>query len=140
MEIEEQYLPQEVLARAVASGKEFGWRQQDFIDTVLAAKSVGLGIVGGQVQFVLPEGTCELYWLSYDTKERKSGEPWEQYCDRTAKECIDKFQKLLDTNDFVKEGIQHFEFLKTKTAEGVDISQYLTFILYFNDHETWMSK
>lgn len=120
METEEQLLPKEILARAV--------------------KSIGLGIEGGQVQFILPDGTCELYWLNYNTAERKSGESWEQYCDRTAKECIDTFQKLINTTDFEQEGILNFDFLKSKAAEGVEINQYLTFILYFNDHETWMHK
>jgi hypothetical protein len=140
METEEQILPNEILARAIRSGKEFGWRQQDFINTVLAAQSAGLGIIGGQVQFVLPDGTCELYWLSYDTDERQSGETWKEYCSRTARECIAKFQKLVNTIDFVKEGIQHFDFLKAKATEGVDLLQYLSFILYFNNHETWLER
>lgn len=140
METEEQFLPKQILARAIRSGNEFGWRQQDIIEVVMAAKSVGLGIIGGQVQFVLPDGTCELYWFKYDTEERQSGETWPQYCDRTAKECIAKFQKLVDTTDFTKEGIQNFDFLKIKAAEGVDLSQYLAFILYFNDHETFLEQ
>lgn len=140
METEERLLPNEILAKAIRSGKEFGWHQQDFVNAVLAAQSTGLGIVGGQVQFVLPDGTCELYWLSYDTEERRSGETWKEYCSRTAGECITKLQKLLDTTDFVKEGIKHFDFLKAKDTHGVDLLQYLTFILYFNDHETWLEQ
>ena len=138
MESEEKYLPKEILAKAIRSGNEFGWKQVDFIHVVLAAQSAGLGITGGQVQFCLPDGTCELYWLRYDTGERQSGESWKRYCERTSRECIDQFQKLIETTHFVNVGIQNFKFLKAKASEGVDLGQYLTFILYFNDLETWL--
>jgi hypothetical protein len=138
MDTEEQLLPKQVLDKAIRSGREYGWRQQDFVEAVTAAQSVGMGIIGGQVQFVLPDGTCELYWLSYNTTERQSGERWETYCLRTAKECITKFELLVATTDFVREGVKHFDFLKQKASEGVDLVAYLTFILYFDDHETWL--
>ena len=54
-----------------------------FFEVVEKAIEVGLGIIGGQVQFKFPEGTCELYWHKYDTIQRKPVENWKKYCQRT---------------------------------------------------------
>ena len=71
-EIEEKYLPAEISQKAILSGQEYGWKRTDFKEVVDKAVEVGLGIIGGQVQFKLPDGTCELDWHKYDTTERKS--------------------------------------------------------------------
>ncbi len=132
---EEQLLPKSIIDKAIKSGNEFGWKQQDFSEAVKAAKQNHLGIIGGQVQYVLPDGTCDLYWLSYDLTIRKINETWLTYCDRTAKECLDKFNTLIATTDIEKEALT-FTFLSDKKKNGVDISEYQTFILYFDDKET----
>ena len=59
-EPEEKYLPAEILQKAILSGKEYGWKRHDFREVLEKAVKVGLGIIGGQVQFKLPDGTCEL--------------------------------------------------------------------------------
>lgn len=131
----ERRLPQEILDKAIKSTNEFGWKQTDFLEVIEAARQLKMAIIGGQVQYPLPDGTCELYWLSYDTDKRKLNEDWLTYCDRTAKECIDKFNRLILTTDIEKEALT-FEFLATKKKSGVNINNYLTFILYFDDKET----
>ncbi len=140
--IEAKRLPETILKKAIKSGKEFGWRQTDFLDTIEKARKLKLGIVGGQVQYVLPDGTCELYWLAYDPTQRQSGEDWIEYCNRTADEAINKFRDLVTRTDFEKEALTSFDFLRDKKSKGIDIEDYKTFIVYFDDSETdlWIGK
>jgi hypothetical protein len=133
--IEEKRLSETILKKAIKSGNEFGWRQADFLETIETARKLKLGIVGGQVQYVLPDGTCELYWLAYDPTQRQPGEDWIKYCNRTADEVINKFKDLVTKTDFEKEALT-FDFLRDKKSKGIDIEDYKTFIVYFDDLET----
>ena len=133
--IEERRLPETILNKAIKSGNEFGWRQTDFIETIETARKLKMGIVGGQVQYVFPDGTCELYWLSYDSNERQADEDWIKYCNRTADETIKEFEDLITSTDFEKE-TSSFDFLRDKKARGVNIEDNKVFIIYFNDIET----
>jgi len=135
-EIEEKYLPTEILQKAIVSGKEYGWKRTDFKEVIDKAVDVGLGIIGGQVQFKLPDGTCELYWHKYDTTDRKSDENWQDYCLRTKEECLNQFDKIPNDSELIIEGIESFEFLKEKSKIKIPLEDYLIFILYFNNSET----
>lgn len=135
MSFSEEYLPAEILQKAIVSGKEYGWKQNDFREVVDKAVEVGLGIIGGQVQFKLPDGTCELYWHKYDTIERKPGENWKDYCQRTKVECLSQFEELPTDSELIREGIESFKFLKEKSKTDIVLDNYLIFILYFNDLE-----
>lgn len=132
MEIEQKYLPSEILKRAILSVEEYGWKRSDIFEVVEKAIEVGLGIIGGQVQFKFPEGTCELYWHKYDTIQRKPVENWKKYCQRTKQEFLDKFKKIPTDLELVEEGINSFPFLKEKSNADIQIENYLIFILYFN--------
>ncbi len=136
IETEKKYLPTEILQRAILSGKEYGWKRTDVKDVIDKAIKVGLGIIGGQVQIKLPDGTCELYWHNFDTTERKSRESWKDYCQRTKVECLNQFDELPTDNDLIKEGIRNFNFLKEKSENNIALKDFLIFILYFNDLET----
>lgn len=135
-EPEQKYLPIEILQKAIVSGNEYGWKRADFKEVVDKAVKVGLGIIGGQVQFSLPDGTCELYWHKYDTTDRKSNENWKDYCHRTKQECLNQYEKLPTDNELLQEGIRSFEFLKQKSKTDLNLKDFLIFILYFNDLET----
>ena len=135
-ETEEKYLPTEILQKAIVSGKEYGWKRTDFEDVVDKAVEVGLGIIGGQVQFKFPDGTCELYWHKYDTTEKKVGESWNDYCQRTKEECLSQFERLPTDSELIKDGIENFKFLKEKSKTDILLDNYLIFILYFHDPET----
>ena len=135
LERQEYRLPKQIRERAIESGNEFGWKQQDFKKVVEAARQVPMAIVGGQVQYVFDDGICELYWLSYDPDERQENEEWVTYCNRTANQVNQKFDKLINETDFDKE-TQTFEFLKEKKNKGIDIDEHKIFIIYFNDNET----
>ncbi len=137
-EAERKYLLTETLQKAIVSGKEFGWKRTDFREVIDKAVEVGLGINGGQVQFKLPDGTCELYWPKYDRTEGKSGEDWIDYRQRTKEECLSQFESLPTDSEIVKEGIESFGFLYEKSKTNFNLNEFLIFILYFNDSETFL--
>ena len=133
---EEQRLPENILKIAVRSDNEFGWKQKDVLEVIEAAKKVPMAIIGGQVQYVLPAGTCELYWLSYDATDRKTNERWIDYCNRTANEVSEKFRRLLSI-DIQKEAVEAFSDILSNDLNAFDkLNDYQTFILYFDDTET----
>ena len=90
---------------------------------------------GGQIQFKLPDGTGELYWKSYDTKEKLPTENWTNYCLRSHSEYLEQFKKFDSNDKLIKAGIDNFDIKKKKAADGVDLEPYLIFILYFTDSE-----
>ena len=129
-------LSQSIREKMIRRANEYGWKQEDFIDAINEAQKVNLATIGGQVQYIFPNATCELYWLSYDSDEKKENESWDVYCSRSAEECISKFKSLIENVDINKEAIQTFSFIKEKYKQNIDIEQYKVFILYFND-ESW---
>ena len=137
---EQKYLPSKILNKSTLSSHEYGWKREDFREVVDYAVKAKLGVVGGQVQFVFPDGTCELYWHKYDTKEKVAGESWLSYCERTKQECLQQFKALPNNQRLIEEGIEKFRFLREKSEQGVDLENYLIFILYFNDSETEIAK
>lgn len=130
----EQKLPKHILAKSIKINNEFGWKQEDFIDVINAAKEIPMAVVGGQVMYFLPDGICELYWLSYDPADRKTKENWIDYCNRTANECIKKFKYLINSVD-INAAALTVPFLENKSKAGVNIDNYKTFVLYFDDAE-----
>ncbi len=128
-------LPESIREKAIRSGNEFGWKQEDFIEVIKEAKRVPMAILGGQIRYALPDGTCEHYWLSYDPEGRKRGELWITYCSRSANECIVKFEKLIANTTIEKEA-EEFPFLKEKLEQEVNIGQYRLFMLVFSDDES----
>lgn len=129
----ENKLPVALLEKSIQSGSEYGWRQQDFLEVIEAARKLQIAIEGGLVQYVFEEGTCELYWLHYFTDEMKKGENWVNYCNRTAKEASEKFKKIIAEKDIKKEALESFELVRTKAAEPTDVDQYKVFIISFED-------
>jgi hypothetical protein len=134
MQYPELRLPKHLLDIAVRSGNEYGWHYADALNVIEAALWLQIAITGGQVQYKLPNGTCELYWLSYDVDERKANEDWIAYCQRAASECIDRINKVIETN--IELQALEFQILRDAQNEGIQIDQFKIFILYFDDMET----
>ncbi|TLV03763.1 hypothetical protein [Dyadobacter luticola] len=132
----ETRLPKVILEKAIRSNNEFGWKQIDFLQVVETARKLKIATIGGQVQYLFPDGTCELYWLNYDSEGRQTNEGWIEYCNRTAKECTDRFNRLISTINIQKEAITSFSFIAGKEEAGININDHLFFILYFDDKET----
>ena len=124
-----------IIEKAAKSANEYGWAKEDILDVIEAARQIPMAIIGGQVQYIWQDATCELYWFSYDSENRKDNEDWITYCNRTASECSNKFKHLI-TTDIEKQAINSFEFIKVKYEEGVRLSNHQIFILYFDDKES----
>ena len=134
----EKYLPEKILRKASVRGKEYAWKKEDLIEAILSAKENRLASIGGQVQFRLPDGCCELYWINFDSDDKIENESWDEYVVRSADEVILKFKKINVEFDLIDEGYKSFQFLKDKVNnEGVVLSDYLCFVAYFNDEDTY---
>src|ERR1700693_1928835 len=83
----------------------------------------------GQLQFRIPEGTCELYWVEVDSEGRRPDEKWQDYVARTADEVLSRFRLLRSRFDFVNEGVNHFPILRELHDHGVALDQFLCFVL-----------
>ena len=116
-------LPSEVLEGSVLRGNEYAWTPESFPVALERAEVHGLECLGGQFQFHLNDGICEMYWLSADAQERLVGESWADYCRRSCSEVREKFQHIISNTDFSKE------------ASGWNLSpsasQNLVFVAYF---------
>ena len=127
----ENLLPKSILLKAFVSGKEYGWRKGDIPEAIKAATDVNLAVIGGQPQFIVDGYTCEPYWLGYDSDSRRIDETWAEYVQRSGREVLTRFQKLIDETDF-EIVVENWEFLKQKRQEGKNLMECLFFILYFD--------
>jgi hypothetical protein len=132
IEMIEQRLPPTVLNKATLRGNEYAWPLSTVEEVVTAARESGLANLGGQVQFRILEGTCDLYWLEVDSGGRRPGEKWQDYVARTATEVLSRFRLLQSRYDFVNEGLS-FSILRQMHDRGVPLDQFLCFVLYFEE-------
>jgi hypothetical protein len=132
----ENKLPVALLEKSIRSGSEYGWRQNDFPDVVEAARKLQIAIEGGLVQYVFDEGTCELHWLHYYTQEMKKGENWVNYCNRTAKECIETFNSIVRERNIEKEAIDNFDLVRKELDGGIKLENHKVFILSFEEKKS----
>jgi hypothetical protein len=97
-------LPADVVEGATLRGNEYGWPVTSFRVALDRAEAHGYACLGGQFQFRLADGsTCEMYWLSADSKERLLGEPWAEYSRRSCSEVKQNFERLISEKDFTTE-------------------------------------
>jgi hypothetical protein len=135
--MDEHALPQAIRDRALGTpGGEHAWRMDDVEDVIAAAREARLACLGGQVQFRFDDGTCAAYWVNYDPADRKLGEAWNDYVDRSANETRDAFQRVCRETDF-RQLACDWEFIRTKMDEGgCDPVNHLWFMLYFKASAT----
>ena len=117
-------LPSDVVEGATLRGNEYGWSISSFPDALARAEKKGYACLGGQYQFRLDDGsTCEMYWLSADSAERRSDESWPAYTHRSCSEVLKRFQQVASQADFAKEA-------RSWQLE-IDPNKYLVFVAYF---------
>ncbi|MHB9026376.1 MAG: hypothetical protein ACYC7E_19730 [Armatimonadota bacterium] len=133
----EEQLPPDILRRAVRSGHEYGWRKDDVIRAIEAARDAGLATLGGQAQFVFPERIFDLYWLHYDPADWRQDETWHDYVARSARESIEIIGDILAEVDIAGEGVQSYPQLQKKLDAGVALEDHLVFIVSFVDEAYW---
>jgi hypothetical protein len=127
----EALLPSLVLGKASLRGNEYAWPLAAIEEAVVAGWGSGLACLGGQVQFRLPDATCELYCFNADSADRLPGEPWPVYVARSADEVIQGVRRLQRENDLIAEGVRSWPHLAAMHGQGVDIAPFLCFVLYF---------
>jgi hypothetical protein len=129
-------LPPELAKGAEVRGSEYGWQLSSFPDVIAKAATLGYACLGGQFQFRLDDGTCEMYWLSADSEARIQGETWAKYCARSCSEILTGFEKLALETDFRKEGMA-WPSVQEATTRGQDPLSNLVFVAYFVDEGEW---
>ena len=131
-------LPAELVEGASIQGNEYGWSLNSFPDAARRAESLGYACLGGQFQFRVSVGTCEMYWLSADSTERQAEEDWPAYCVRSRVEVLDRFQQIVAGTDFLQEALQ-WPVLKSEMERGFDVIPTLVFVAYFVTEVEWLS-
>jgi hypothetical protein len=130
----EDLLPPALLAKATRRGNELAWPLEVVPEVIAAGCVCGLATLGGQIQFRVPDGTCELYWLNANSSPRGQDESWSEYVVRSAVEVGTGFAGLPSGDDMLEEGLG-WEVLARLHAGGTDIGQYLCFVLDFVSEE-----
>ena len=125
-------LTKTILEKAVKNTNELGWKLSDIPLVAQDALKNNLAILGGQVQYILPGATCELYWVSADPEIKKTG-TWEEYVKLSHDVFIKKFSENVLSRDIKKEAVESFNILKQKDQEGVNIDDYQIFVMYFKE-------
>jgi hypothetical protein len=129
-------LPSEIATGAQMRGNELGWPISSFLHALANAEALGYTCLGGQFQFRLEDGTCEMYWLSADSGDREQGETWLAYCKRACIEVKIGFEKLVAETVFLKQGWD-WQPVRQAMKQGVDVMKKLVFVAYFVDESEW---
>ncbi len=131
-------LPPELMARASLRGREHAWPLHDIPAVVEAARKANLINIGGQLQFRLPAGTCECYWVNIDTyKSVPATLPWSQRVQATADEALRQLETLRTGVDFLAEGRRGFAtHLDDAQAAGIDPIDHMCFVWYVKSEES----
>ena len=122
--------PEASLYEATLKDREYCWKPDDFPRALTEATTAGLVCLGGQFQFQLPEGTCEMYWLAADSAPQQKTESWQEYVTRSNSEVKLKFEQLRKETDFMAEA-DSFVLLQEKKKQGIDLVKALWFVAYF---------
>lgn len=128
----EMLLPGTLRSAACRSDNEWGWKPEAIPLVIDEAEKLGLLNVGGQLQFLMPEGTCECYWVEVDAlMGEPDGLPW---AERVALAAAAARQKMADISrryDFIEEGRKAFAApFAAYEATGGDVRDRMCFIWY----------
>ena len=130
-------LPKELLMRASLQDGEYAWRISDIPEVIEAARKADLVNIGGQLQFRIPDGTCECYWLEVDTyKSVPKSLSWGERVARTAEVALADFTRLVSEYDFLEEGRREFgPHLKELEDRGENLADFICFVWYVRKYE-----
>lgn len=130
-------LPNHILERASLRGNEAAWRIDDIPLVIEAARAANLLNFGGQLQFRVPEGTCECYWVSV-CPEVLRNRPWNEMVRHAADESQRLFDELKGRFDFLAEGLNSFApHLDALKAQGGNPADYMCFVWDALSEEEW---
>ena len=125
-------LPESIRLAARRSGNEWCWRPESIPLVIDEAEKAGLLNIGGQLQFLMPEGTCECYWVEVDAL---IGEPenlaWAERVAHAATAARQKIAEVGRRYDFIEEGRRGFAaFFDAYEICGGDVRDCMWFIWY----------
>lgn len=128
----ELLLPETIRAAACRSDNEWGWRPEAIPLVIDEAEKLGLLNVGGQLQFLMPEGTCECYWVEVDTLSNEAqGLTWAERVARAANTARQQMADISRRYDFIEEGRKAFpDLFAIYEAAGGDLRDRMCFIWY----------
>jgi hypothetical protein len=132
----ERELPSKIAEGTCLEANEYGWEPSLFPTALANAQALGYACIGGQFQFRLDIGTCEMYWLSADSDPRHEAESWQEYCERSCSEVKTVFQKLMSETDFREQALDWHPGREAMT-HGLEPLEKLAFIAYFVDEAEW---
>jgi hypothetical protein len=133
----ERELPPKIAEGSHLEGNEYGWEPSLFPPALANAHALGYACIGGQFQFRLDDGTCEMYWLSADSDPRHEAEKWLEYCQRFCSEVKTGFQKLMSETDFQRQALEWRPVIEAM-AHGLDPLEKVVFVAYFVDEAEWL--
>ena len=128
----EMLLPETLRSAACRSGNEWGWTPEAIPLVIDEAEKAGLLNIGGQLQFLMPEGTCECYWVEVDALTcEPEGLTWTQRVALAATAARQKMADISRRYDFIDEGRKAFAApFAAYEAAGGDVRDRMCFIWY----------
>ncbi len=129
----------QMLAKAthtgITTGAEWVWKPSELPAVFQKAKELKIASIGGNAQFIFPEGVCDLYWISIDFKDKADDETWEEYVVRSNDESFALLTSQVETTDF-RRAAAEWAFVRERTLDkGIDPLDYLYYVIYFNSEQ-----
>ncbi len=119
----------------VAQEDTWPWKASELPAVFQKAKELKIASIGGEPQFVLPDGIYDMYWIGINLKDQAGNETWEEYVIRSNDESLALLTKQIQTVDFQKLAAEE-PFVRASTLDkGVDPLAYLFYEMYFNSEQ-----
>lgn len=130
-------LSRELRTSAVRSGQEWAWPLHLIPRVIDEAEKLGLLSLGGQLQFLLPAGICECYWVSVEALDQEPAElGWSARVAFAATAANRQFEDLKRRYDFIAEGRKAFgEHFEAFEANGGNLEETMRFVWYLAAQE-----
>ncbi|WP_167507787.1 hypothetical protein [Rhizobium glycinendophyticum] len=128
----EMLLPDTLRSVACRNGGEWGWQPETIPLVIDEAEKLGLLNVGGQLQFLMPEGTCECYRVEVNAlKGEPVGLTWSERVALSAKNARRQMVDITRFYDFIAEGRKAFAGpFAAYEATGGSVRDRMCFIWY----------
>lgn len=127
-------LPDELRQSACRSSGEWGWPPELIPRVIEEAEKLGLLSLGGQLQFLLPCGICECYWVDVNPLANVPEElPWGERVSLAAAASLRGFDEVKSKFEFIAEGRKAFaEHFEAFEAAGGNLEEVMCFIWYLD--------
>lgn len=125
-------LPEKLRQSARRSDNEWGWPPELIPRVIEEAEKLGCLSLGGQLQFLLPCGICECYWVDVDPPANEpEGLPWRERVSLAAAASLRGFDEVKSRFDFIAEGRKAFaEHFEAFEEAGGNLEEVMCFIWY----------